>query len=399
MIRRMDEVFKALADPTRRSLLDELFKEDGQTLSALEQRLPMTRFGVMKHLRVLEEAGLVTTKRRGREKLHFLNPVPIRLVHDRWVSKYAEPWAATLSGLKQQLEDRRWRRYSRSTSRRRPERLWEAITDTEMRQKYNFGVGRQLRLDARLRYEAVHAGAGIRIAEGENLEVDPPRRLVQSFNALWSDDVQERGHLAGHLGDRAGRGLMPADRHPRPAARGRQRRALRRLADDPLRPEDAARDRRAADHARLAALFGGRRMSVETKLVTGVDFVCVPTQDIAKAMDFYENVLGLEPSKRWQRDEDEEPMGAEFEPGDVTIALLNTGKLGIEFQASKVPVAYQVGDVEAARAELESRGVTFVADTMDSGVCHMAHFTDPDGNVLMLHNRYAPKGERPGGNA
>src|SRR5437762_5024709 len=101
----MDAVFRALADPTRRSLLDELFKQDGQTLSALEQRLPMTRFGVMKHLRLLEEAGLVTTKRRGREKLHFLNPVPIRLVHDRWVSKYAEPWAAELSGLKRRLED------------------------------------------------------------------------------------------------------------------------------------------------------------------------------------------------------------------------------------------------------------------------------------------------------
>ena len=100
----MDDVFKALADPTRRSLLDELFKEDGQTLTALEERLPMTRFGVMKHLRVLEEAGLVTTTRRGREKLHFLNPVPIRLIHERWVSKYAEPWAATLTGLKQQLE-------------------------------------------------------------------------------------------------------------------------------------------------------------------------------------------------------------------------------------------------------------------------------------------------------
>src|SRR5213596_2307629 len=100
----MDTVFKALADPTRRSLLDELFKQDGQTLSGLEQRLPMTRFGVMKHLRVLEEAGLVTTKRRGREKLHFLNPVPIRLVHDRWVSKYAAPWAATLAELKTDLE-------------------------------------------------------------------------------------------------------------------------------------------------------------------------------------------------------------------------------------------------------------------------------------------------------
>ena len=101
----MDTVFKALADPTRRSLLDELFEQDRQTLSALEQRLPMTRFGVMKHLRVLEEAGLVTTQRRGREKHHFLNPVPIRLIYDRWVSKYAEPWTATLTGLKRQIEE------------------------------------------------------------------------------------------------------------------------------------------------------------------------------------------------------------------------------------------------------------------------------------------------------
>jgi DNA-binding transcriptional ArsR family regulator len=100
----IDDVFKALADPTRRRLLDELFVEDGQTLSALEQRLPMTRFGVSKHLKVLEEAGLVTTQRRGREKLHFLNPVPIREVHDRWVSKYAEPWASALTGLKRDLE-------------------------------------------------------------------------------------------------------------------------------------------------------------------------------------------------------------------------------------------------------------------------------------------------------
>src|SRR5436309_8485333 len=100
----MDEVFRALADPTRRGLLDELFREDGQTLGALEARLPMSRFGVMKHLKVLEEAGLVVTRRRGREKLHFLNPVPIRLVHDRWVSKYAVPWAAALTDLKQRLE-------------------------------------------------------------------------------------------------------------------------------------------------------------------------------------------------------------------------------------------------------------------------------------------------------
>ncbi len=101
----IDDVFKALADPTRRRLLDELFEQDGQTLSALEQRLPMTRFGVAKHLGVLEAAGLVTTRRQGREKLHFLNPVPIREVHDRWVSKYAEPWAAALTGLKRDLEE------------------------------------------------------------------------------------------------------------------------------------------------------------------------------------------------------------------------------------------------------------------------------------------------------
>jgi DNA-binding transcriptional ArsR family regulator len=100
----MDDVFRALADPTRRSLLDELFNSDGQTLSALERRFEMTRFGVMKHLKVLEAAGLVVTRRRGREKLHFLNPVPIQLVHDRWVSKYAEPWAASLSGLKKSIE-------------------------------------------------------------------------------------------------------------------------------------------------------------------------------------------------------------------------------------------------------------------------------------------------------
>jgi DNA-binding transcriptional ArsR family regulator len=101
----MDEVFKALADPTRRSLLDRLFERDGQTLGELEEGVSMTRFGVMKHLKVLEEAGLLTTRKRGREKLHFLNPVPIRLVYERWVSKYAEPWASALSELKTEIEE------------------------------------------------------------------------------------------------------------------------------------------------------------------------------------------------------------------------------------------------------------------------------------------------------
>ena len=189
----MDTVFRALADPTRRSLLDELFEQDGQTLSALERRLPMTRIGVMKHLRVLEEAGLVTTKRRGREKLHFLNPVPIRLVHDRWVSKYAEPWAAMLTGLKKKLEEDLMERVFEIYIKTTPERLWEAITDPELRQTYSFGLRVISDWTPGSRYEAVHPSAAGPISEGENLEVDPPRRLVQSFTALWGDDVKAEG--------------------------------------------------------------------------------------------------------------------------------------------------------------------------------------------------------------
>jgi uncharacterized protein YndB with AHSA1/START domain/DNA-binding transcriptional ArsR family regulator len=189
----MDDVFRALADPTRRSLLDELFKEDGQSLSALEARLPMTRFGVMKHLKVLEEAGLVTTKKSGREKLHFLNPVPIRLVHDRWVSKYAEPWAAALSGLKHNLEENVMEKVFEIYIKTTPDRLWQAITDSEQRQRYTFGVGVESDWTEGSPYTAVHPGAGVTISEGENLEVDPPRRLVQSFNATWSDDVRAAG--------------------------------------------------------------------------------------------------------------------------------------------------------------------------------------------------------------
>jgi DNA-binding transcriptional ArsR family regulator len=99
-----DRVFRALADPTRRFLLDRLFAEDGRTLTQLESALAMTRFGVMKHLRVLEEAGLVVTRKSGREKLHFLNPVPIRLVHDRWIDKYTEARVTALVDLKTELE-------------------------------------------------------------------------------------------------------------------------------------------------------------------------------------------------------------------------------------------------------------------------------------------------------
>jgi DNA-binding transcriptional ArsR family regulator len=101
-----DRVFKALADPTRRFLLDLLFARDGRTLTELESQLAMTRYGVMKHLKVLEEADLVVTRRHGREKLHFLNPVPIRLIHDRWIDKYTERSVAALVDLKNELEER-----------------------------------------------------------------------------------------------------------------------------------------------------------------------------------------------------------------------------------------------------------------------------------------------------
>jgi uncharacterized protein YndB with AHSA1/START domain/DNA-binding transcriptional ArsR family regulator len=206
----MDEVFKALADPTRRGLLDELFREDGQTLSALEARVDMTRFGVMKHLAVLEQAGLVTTRRRGREKLHYLNTVPIRLVHDRWVSKYSEPWAAALSRLKTQLEDDTMETvktvsWAEGTAplaggtavfevfiKTTPERLWEAIIDPEQRRKYSFGVETQSDWTPGSEYRSGVPGV-VDIAAGQNIEVDPPRLLVQTFEALWSDQVKAAG--------------------------------------------------------------------------------------------------------------------------------------------------------------------------------------------------------------
>jgi uncharacterized protein YndB with AHSA1/START domain len=192
MVRGMDAVFKALADPTRRSLLDELFRSDGQTLSALEERFAMTRFGVMKHLKALEDAGLVVTKRRGREKLHFLNPVPIRLVHDRWVSKYAETWVAGLSDLKTELEttmEKVFEIYIRTT----PERLWEAITDPEIRRKYNFGAAPETDWTPGSQLDMKAGEAGFLLGDGEVLEVDPPRRLVHTMRALWSDEVKDEG--------------------------------------------------------------------------------------------------------------------------------------------------------------------------------------------------------------
>ena len=182
----MDDVFRALADPTRRALLDALTERDGQTLVSLSKGHGMTRVGVAKHLRLLEAAGLVVAKRRGREKLHFLNAVPIRLIHDRWISTYTEPWAAGLTGLKRELEEQMekiFEIYIKTT----PERIWEAITDPAIRAKFQFGVSAQSDWREGSGYELVHAGSDGPLAAGENLVVDPPRKLVQSMDVLWSD--------------------------------------------------------------------------------------------------------------------------------------------------------------------------------------------------------------------
>jgi uncharacterized protein YndB with AHSA1/START domain len=188
----METVFKALAHPTRRDLLDSLFEQDGQTLRSLTTGRDMTRIGVAKHLQLLEEARLVVTRRRGREKLHYLNPVPIRLIHDRWVSKYTEPWAAGLVSLKGELEElmeKVFEIYIRTT----PESLWEAITNSAIRAKYHFGAGVDSSWTPGSKWALVHPGAEGALAEGENLVVDPPHRLVQTMDVLWSEDAEREG--------------------------------------------------------------------------------------------------------------------------------------------------------------------------------------------------------------
>jgi uncharacterized protein YndB with AHSA1/START domain/DNA-binding transcriptional ArsR family regulator len=188
----VEAVFKALSDQTRRELLDELFRHDGQTLNALASRFDMTRVAVAKHLRLLEAAGLVVSRRSGREKLHYLNPVPIRLVHDRWVNKYTEGWAAGLADLKRDMEanvEKVFEIYIRTT----PEQLWRAITDPDVRARYQFGARVESSWASGSSYQVTHQGAPRSLIEGENLEVDPPRRLVQSYRAVWDDDIAAEG--------------------------------------------------------------------------------------------------------------------------------------------------------------------------------------------------------------
>ncbi len=188
-------IFRALADANRRQLLDRLFERDGQTLGELCGYLPeMTRFGVMKHLGVLEEAGLVTTVKVGREKRHFLNPVPIRLVRDRWISKFAEPVVGAMSALKTRLEipmdtfDHVYSVFIKAA----PDRVWRAITEGDETVRYYYGtrVASDWTAGSALTYAYPD---GSLAADGIVVEVDLGRRIVMSFHPRWDPEMEAEG--------------------------------------------------------------------------------------------------------------------------------------------------------------------------------------------------------------
>ena len=186
-----EAVFRALADPTRRRLLDHLFARDGRTLTALESELPMTRFGVMKHLRVLAEAGLITTRKVGRERFHYLNPVPIQRISDRWINKYAAVRASALADLKTALEggtgmatDSKPKLVYQIIIRAPQERVWAAITTPEFTARYYYGstLTTDLTVGSPFTY---HMPNGAPIVEGAVLASEPPTRLVHTYHSLW----------------------------------------------------------------------------------------------------------------------------------------------------------------------------------------------------------------------
>lgn len=187
-----ESVFRALADPSRRRLLDILFERDGRTLKELESELPMTRFGVMKHLRVLQEAGLIATRKLGRERLHYLNPVPIQLISDRWINKYSAARTSALTALKTVLEggngmttDAKPRLIYQIIIKASQERVWEAITKPEFTSHYYYGstLTTDLTVGSPFTY---HMPNGSPIIEGQVVVSEPPNRLVHSYHSLWS---------------------------------------------------------------------------------------------------------------------------------------------------------------------------------------------------------------------
>jgi uncharacterized protein YndB with AHSA1/START domain len=192
----MAPVFRALSDPSRRHLLDSLFERDGQTLGELSARLPqMTRFGVMRHLAVLEEAGVVTTRREGREKRHFLNPVPIRLVHDRWIGKFAEPVVGRMAAIKRSLEGSAMSTLDHVYSvfiKAEPDRVWRAITDGVETEQYYYGT--RVDSDWSPGGRVVYAYPdGSVAADGEVLEIEPGRFVKMTFHARWDPEVDAAG--------------------------------------------------------------------------------------------------------------------------------------------------------------------------------------------------------------
>jgi len=190
-----DPAFKALADPTRRLLLDRLFERDGRTLSELHSQVDgMTRFGVMKHLRILESAGLIVTRKVGREKRHYLNPVPVQLIYDRWVSKYMRPATTTLADLKDELErypvmsgapTQVYQVFIKAT----PEQVWDAITKAEFTAKYFYGS--RVRTTGEAGTPFLHVAADSEELWGDNkvLESDRPRRFAHTWRSLYNPEL------------------------------------------------------------------------------------------------------------------------------------------------------------------------------------------------------------------
>ena len=248
--------FRALADPSRRLLLDRLFERDGQTLGELTGYLPaMTRFGVMRHLDVLESAGLISTRKAGREKRHYLNPVPIRQIHDRWISKYAAPVVGAMSALKGHLEappmavppDEIEHVYSIYINAS-PERVWRAITDGDETVQYYYGtrVNSDWTVGSRVSYDYPDGKVA---ADGEVIEFDPPRRLETTFLARWDPEVEAEGPDPPRLGARGGGRRDEADGHDARPQDGLQERRELRQRDrlHRLRAEEpSSRARRAA---------------------------------------------------------------------------------------------------------------------------------------------------------
>jgi DNA-binding transcriptional ArsR family regulator/uncharacterized protein YndB with AHSA1/START domain len=194
----VDEVFRALNDSHRRLLLDRLFETDGQTLFQLSQALPeMTRFGVMNHLRVLEEADLVVTRRTGRNKHHYLNPVPIRLIHNRWISKYTAPWVGALADLKEQIENGE-PRVSRPVHVYeifigcKIADAWKALTDGDQTVQYYYGT--RVESDWQPSSPVTYTYPDGRIAaDGTVIAVEEPNRLELSFHPRWDPAIELSG--------------------------------------------------------------------------------------------------------------------------------------------------------------------------------------------------------------